>query len=88
MIQNAIKPEVSTFYDKQTSTFSYVVKDPQSNACAIIDSVLNLDCNSGRTSPRYKMFSAKYLMRVRSFSAMARNLTDCLMMATTTRLVV
>ncbi|MDP2092121.1 MAG: MBL fold metallo-hydrolase, partial [Pseudohongiella sp.] len=44
------KPEVSTFYDKQTSTFSYVVKDPQSNACAIIDSVLNLDYNSGRTS--------------------------------------
>lgn len=44
------KPDVSTFYDKQTSTFSYVVKDPQSNACAIIDSVLNLDYNSGRTS--------------------------------------
>ena len=81
MIQNAIKPEVSTFYDKQTSTFSYVVKDPQSNACAIIDSVLNLDCNSGRTSPRYKMFSAKYLMRVRSSSAMAHSLIVCSMMA-------
>lgn len=52
MIQNAINPEVSTFYDKQTSTFSYVVKDPQSNACAIIDSVLNLDYNSGRISYR------------------------------------
>jgi glyoxylase-like metal-dependent hydrolase (beta-lactamase superfamily II) len=52
MRQNTTKPDVSTFYDKQTSTFSYVVKDPQSNACAIIDSVLNLDYNSGRTSYR------------------------------------
>ncbi|MDP2282631.1 MAG: MBL fold metallo-hydrolase [Pseudohongiella sp.] len=49
-MSNTQKPQVSTFYDKQTSTFSYVVKDPQSNACAIIDSVLNLDYNSGRTS--------------------------------------
>jgi glyoxylase-like metal-dependent hydrolase (beta-lactamase superfamily II) len=50
MIENSTKPDVSTFYDKQTSTFSYVVKDPESNACAIIDSVLNLDYNSGRTN--------------------------------------
>jgi glyoxylase-like metal-dependent hydrolase (beta-lactamase superfamily II) len=52
MKQSIQKPDVSTFYDKQTSTLSYVVKDPQSNACAIIDSVLNLDYNSGRTSYR------------------------------------
>jgi glyoxylase-like metal-dependent hydrolase (beta-lactamase superfamily II) len=52
MKQSIQKPDVSTFYDKRTSTFSYVVKDPQSNACAIIDSVLNLDYNSGRTSYR------------------------------------
>jgi glyoxylase-like metal-dependent hydrolase (beta-lactamase superfamily II) len=43
-----LKPEVFPFYDKQTSTFSYIVKDPTSNACAVIDSVLNLDYNSGR----------------------------------------
>jgi glyoxylase-like metal-dependent hydrolase (beta-lactamase superfamily II) len=52
MKQSIEKPDVSTFYDKKTSTFSYVVKDPQSSACAIIDSVLNLDYNSGRTSYR------------------------------------
>lgn len=45
-----IKPDVYPFYDKQTSTFSYIVKDPTSSACAVIDSVLNLDYNSGRTS--------------------------------------
>lgn len=45
-----LKPDVFPFFDKQTSTFSYIVKDPTSSACAVIDSVLNLDYNSGRTS--------------------------------------
>lgn len=45
-----IKPDVFPFFDKQTSTFSYIVKDPTSPACAVIDSVLNLDYHSGRTS--------------------------------------
>ena len=44
------KPDVFALYDKQTSTFSYIVKDPTSQACAVIDSVLNLDYHSGRTS--------------------------------------
>jgi glyoxylase-like metal-dependent hydrolase (beta-lactamase superfamily II) len=45
-----ITPEVTKFFDNDTNTFSYVVKDPSSNACAIIDSVLNFDAPSGRTS--------------------------------------
>jgi glyoxylase-like metal-dependent hydrolase (beta-lactamase superfamily II) len=49
-MKNTIIPEVFPFYDKQTSTFSYIVKDPDSRACAVIDSVLNLDYNSGRTN--------------------------------------
>jgi len=49
-MNTSLKPEVFTFYDKQTSTFSYVVKDPSSSACAVIDSVLNLDYHSGRTT--------------------------------------
>lgn len=46
----SIKPEVHHFFDALTNTFSYVVKDPNSNACAIIDSVMDLDYASGRTS--------------------------------------
>ncbi|ALO47561.1 MBL fold metallo-hydrolase [Pseudohongiella spirulinae] len=49
-MNSTLKPEVFTFYDQQTFTFSYVVKDPTSNDCAVIDSVLNLDYNSGRIS--------------------------------------
>lgn len=40
-------PEVFPFYDSQTNTFSYIVKDPSSSACAIIDSVLDFDYASG-----------------------------------------
>jgi glyoxylase-like metal-dependent hydrolase (beta-lactamase superfamily II) len=40
-------PKVAEFFDQDTNTFSYVVSDPSSNACAVIDSVWNLDYASG-----------------------------------------
>ncbi|MFD0985789.1 MBL fold metallo-hydrolase [Methyloligella solikamskensis] len=40
-------PIVTTFFDPPTNTFSYVVQDPDSNACAVIDSVLDFDYASG-----------------------------------------
>tara|TARA_R110002096_G_scaffold432240_1_gene648606 strand:+ start:14554 stop:15417 length:864 start_codon:yes stop_codon:yes gene_type:complete len=45
-----MKPTVTTFFDEYTYTYSYVVSDPETKACAIIDSVLNYAPNSGRTS--------------------------------------
>ena len=42
-------PVVTSFFDDQTFTISHVVRDPQSKACAIIDSVLDYDASSGRT---------------------------------------
>jgi glyoxylase-like metal-dependent hydrolase (beta-lactamase superfamily II) len=42
------RPEVSAFFDEQTSTVSYVVKDPASPACAVIDSVMDFDYAAGR----------------------------------------
>jgi len=44
------KPKVNAFFDKDTSTFSYVIKDPASSACAVVDSVLNIDYPSGTVS--------------------------------------
>ena len=46
------KPNVTPFFDEDTFTFSYVVKDPDSAACAIIDPVLDFASNSGRTARR------------------------------------
>lgn len=41
---------VQPFFDQETYTFTYVVDNGPSTACAIIDSVLNYDPKSGRTS--------------------------------------
>lgn len=49
---NVSIPTVTAFFDEPTSTFSYVVRDPQSAACAIIDSVLDFDYAAGRTDVR------------------------------------
>jgi glyoxylase-like metal-dependent hydrolase (beta-lactamase superfamily II) len=38
------------FFDGQTNTVSYVVKDPASSACAVIDSVMDFDYAAGRIS--------------------------------------
>lgn len=43
-------PHVKAFFDEPTFTASYVLHDPATKAAAIIDSVLNFDHSSGRTS--------------------------------------
>lgn len=46
------KPIVQHFFDEPTNTFSYVVRDPDSQACAILDSVLDFDYAAGTTDVR------------------------------------
>ena len=43
-----LKPEVHGFFDPATNTISYVVKDPSSDACAVVDSVMDIDHAAGR----------------------------------------
>ena len=45
-----MKPDIETFFDPATFTWTYVVMDPDSNQAAIIDPVLDYDPASGRTS--------------------------------------
>ena len=47
-IDMSVKPEVSAHFDEATNTISYIVKDPASNHCAIIDSVMDIDYAAGR----------------------------------------
>jgi glyoxylase-like metal-dependent hydrolase (beta-lactamase superfamily II) len=42
-------PDVTAFFDDATNTISYVVREPDGHAAAIIDSVLDFDHASGRT---------------------------------------
>jgi glyoxylase-like metal-dependent hydrolase (beta-lactamase superfamily II) len=44
-----MKPYVRAFFDPATWTLTYIVKDPDSSSCAIIDSVLDYEAASGRT---------------------------------------
>jgi glyoxylase-like metal-dependent hydrolase (beta-lactamase superfamily II) len=44
-----MRPDVVGFFDAETFTVSYVVADPATKSCAIIDSVLDFDPASGRT---------------------------------------
>ncbi|MER5171247.1 MBL fold metallo-hydrolase [Thioclava sp. GXIMD2076] len=46
----SVQPVVKGFFDPATNTISYIVKDPGSMACAIIDSVMDIDYAAGRIS--------------------------------------
>lgn len=52
---------VQTFYDSQTSTFTYVVTDTNTNKCAVIDSVLDYDQYAGRFSTESADKVIKYI---------------------------
>ncbi len=43
------RPEVTGFFDQPTNTVSYVVTDPATRKCALVDSVLDYDPASGHT---------------------------------------
>ncbi len=43
-----VHPDVTAFFDAATNTISYVVRDPASTSCAIIDSVMDIDYAAGR----------------------------------------
>jgi glyoxylase-like metal-dependent hydrolase (beta-lactamase superfamily II) len=43
------RPAVEGFFDEATNTVSYVVSDPATNVCAVVDSVLDYDLPAGRT---------------------------------------
>jgi hypothetical protein len=40
-------PEVKGFFDERTSSIQYVVSDPSTRLCAIVDPVLDFDERSG-----------------------------------------
>ena len=52
MTDTPLPPQVQAFFDEATNTITYVLRDPASTACAVIDSVLDFDYASGRTDTR------------------------------------
>ena len=50
MADESLSPSVAAFFDEATNTVSYAVHDPATRTAAVIDSVLDYDAASGRTS--------------------------------------
>ncbi len=44
----SVKPEVVAFFDEGSNTISYIVRDPTSTSCAIVDAVMEIDYAAGR----------------------------------------
>lgn len=51
-VDMTIVPDVEAFFDEPTNTISYIVKDPSSDSCAIVDSVMDLDYAAGRITTK------------------------------------
>ncbi|HET9963707.1 MAG TPA: MBL fold metallo-hydrolase [Nitrospiraceae bacterium] len=49
---NTTKPRVKGFFDERTFSIQYVVSDPETHKCAIVDPVLDFDEKSGATATR------------------------------------
>ena len=47
-VDMSVQPDVSAHFDAATNTISYIVRDPSSTHCAIIDSVMDIDYAAGR----------------------------------------
>lgn len=48
----SIEPKITAFFDKATFTVSYVISDPVTGKAALLDTVLDFDPASGRTSTK------------------------------------
>src|SRR5471032_1127036 len=59
-------PEVEGYYDADSGTVSYLLLDPASRQCALIDSVLDYDHKAGRTATRS---ADRLVARVRALGA-------------------
>ena len=49
LMKTAAKPEVEGFFDPRTGSIQYVVADPATKHCAVVDPVLDFDERSGAT---------------------------------------
>jgi len=51
-VNSKAKPDIKAFFDPETWTFTYVVYVGSGSACVVIDSVLDYDPKSGRTTTK------------------------------------
>lgn len=59
------RPDIKAFFDPATNTVTYVVADPATGSCAVIDPVLDYDPASGRTATQSLSLVRDYLAHKR-----------------------
>lgn len=47
-----MSPEIKAFFDDATNTVSFVIKDPNGPGCAVVDTVLDFDFDTGTTDTK------------------------------------
>jgi|TARA_B110000438_G_scaffold50512_1_gene51023 glyoxylase-like metal-dependent hydrolase (beta-lactamase superfamily II) len=45
--------EIYSYFDENTNAACYIVKDPTSNSCAVIDSILDFDLSAGKITTKH-----------------------------------
>jgi glyoxylase-like metal-dependent hydrolase (beta-lactamase superfamily II) len=80
LIDDSAQPEVTPFFDTATNTVSYVVKDPSSHGCAVIDAVMDIDYAAGRitykSADKVVAFITQHVLKYQiTYSAGRRPLT-------------
>ena len=55
-----IQPQVHGLFHAQTSTITYIISDPSTSESIILDSVLDYDAASGRTSNAHNQAVVEY----------------------------
>ena len=65
-VDMTLTPAVTGFFDAATNTVSYVLRDPASTACAVIDSVMDIDYAAGRITydAKASRFNAAFDLRI------------------------
>lgn len=62
-LQNVLNPSVEVFFDNDSNTFSYVVSDPSSQSCAVIDPVRDFDYPSGKITGYHADSIIEYIQK-------------------------
>ena len=90
MSANNNKPSVHGLFHKGTSTMTYIISDPDTKQTIILDSVLDYDASSGRTSNAHgeeivqycteNELDVRYILEshVHGTSILTRNMHSCL----------
>ena len=49
----SVLAEIHSYFDENTNAACYIVRDPSSDSCAVIDSILDFDLSAGKITTKH-----------------------------------